>query len=473
MRARTPLLGCVAAALLALPAWAQAITVGDGGGGSCVYGGSCVANTYYVGPTFAVATQPFTVDFGTVDPCPDLSSWSVQVNWMDGTVESVPLAQDPSAAGSCTVRATHTYAPLQTGQIFDPQVTEVPANGGITRTVIAPVNVRPWSVDNVQPAKSKDLQLTWRLFSFTDSGISGTYLAHVDWGDGTTSDVPAVQGWVEGTHRYPAPGTYAVHASLLRDGAEQAAVDARAVISDCADPQAAAAYAPPPGARSVRWLYAVYHDLLGHDPDGAAIADWTASGMSRTAIVKAVQASDEYRAALVQQTYQLAIGRSATDEEMARLGPGRLTSEQALSQVARDGEYWNMLRNEDTAAFFDAFVCDAMHRPSSPTESAASRLSSRDDIVANVLSSIEYRQRMVNAVSLRLLREPSSAITDPLLRYALDRATTVQDAEVAIASSRPYYELMAGPPDPTPAAEQPVRPARKSHRHRHHHKRRR
>jgi hypothetical protein len=304
-------------------------------------------------------------------------------------------------------------------------------------------NVTPWSVYNVQAAKSKDQLVTWRLFMFSDPD-QGPYATTIDWGDGTTT-AGFASGVVRESHMYRGPGVYPVDVKLMRNGVQVADVTTRAVISDCGSqgPHSGPPYAPPPGSPIGRWLTVVYRDLVGRAIAGASLAAWKseiAHGVSRSTIVRAIQATSSYREQVVDSTYDALLGRKPTADEVAGFGTVGVTGEEVAARVALTDEYTTMLRNSDVRAFFDTLVCDSLHRSTTTAESErSSQAVSKSQIVSEIFASSEYRRRMIDATAWRLLRRPASSIRDPALLKALARVRSVRDAQAALAGSRAYF----------------------------------
>jgi hypothetical protein len=430
MRARTlAWIGCVLAFLVLAPA-AGAVTIGIAPG---IHGRGAV---------FIAAGQPVTFALGDIWPCSDPAAYTVAVDWGDGTTSPADVTAG-SAQNTCDLTATHTFAQPPATQVFVITIVATPVAGGDPLRATDYANVTPWSVYNVQAAKSKDQLVTWRLFGFTDPD-QFPYATTIDWGDGTTT-AGFARLVVRESHTYPRPGVYPVNVKLMRNGVQVADVTTRAVISDCGShgPHPGPPYAPPQGSPVGRWLTVVYRDLAGRAIDSASLAAWKsqiAHGVRRSTIVRAIQATSSYREQVVDSTYNALLGRRPTADELAGFGTIGVTSEEVAARVALSDEYTTMLRNTDMRAFFDTFVCDSLHRSATTAESEQSlQAVSKSQIVSEIFASAEYRQRMIDATAWRLLRRPASPIRDAALLKALARARSLRDAEAALAGSHAYF----------------------------------
>jgi uncharacterized repeat protein (TIGR01451 family) len=144
-----------------------------------------------------------------------------------------------------------------------------------------------------------------------------------------------VQDYEQLLHRTPSAAEVSSWVGLLKDGISDEQVLAGFTSSD--------EYYLQAGGTNQAWLDALYHDVLGRDPDAAGEAAWLqtlASGASRFSVAYAIAASVEHEASIVAAAYQTYLGRSANASEIANwvnnLQHGMSDEQLAAAFVASD-----------------------------------------------------------------------------------------------------------------------------------------
>ncbi|MBL9161973.1 MAG: PKD domain-containing protein [Planctomycetaceae bacterium] len=148
-----------------------------------------------------------------------LDSHTVEVDWGDGTVETLAVA-----AGSRTFTATHQYLDDNpTGTSSDVYTVNVKvrdddggqASGSATAKVL---NVPPSNVvvSPVATITKEGTQVNLDI-AFDDAGSQDTHQVEINWGDGNVTTVTAVGHALNANHTYGDNGTYAVIVKVTDD----------------------------------------------------------------------------------------------------------------------------------------------------------------------------------------------------------------------------------------------------------------
>lgn len=158
----------------------------------------------------------------------------------------------------------------------------------------------------------------------------------------------------------------------------------------------------------------VYLDILQRPVDAGGLATWTGllnQGMSRPAVVAAIENSVEYRTDVVQSLYNRFLHRSADPSGLVTyvtfLGAGG-TGEQLASILAGSLEYYQTRGGGNDDGFILALYQDALQRNADPAGQAGFRQAlrggiSRREVAAVILTSAEYRQDLVQSFYQRFL----------------------------------------------------------------------
>ncbi len=137
--------------------------------------------------------------------------WNVDVNWGDGTANTVFSV---SAQGSLGTQ-THTYASAGTDSVTI-TVTDPSENSG-SATFNVSVYAPPVLTPPANQGAGKGIAAALALGSFSQPGVTGAWNVDVHWGDGsadTTFSTSAPGSLGTQTHAYSAPGTDTVTVTL-------------------------------------------------------------------------------------------------------------------------------------------------------------------------------------------------------------------------------------------------------------------
>lgn len=146
----------------------------------------------------------------------------------------------------------------------------------------------------------------------------------------------------------PASGGWAVH---TRAAAVVAVLTTLAVAA-----LTGASPATADDAQVRRYVQQVYLDLFGRDPDPTGLAAWSAAlrnGTPRVAVANGITYSEEFRAGLITETYELYLGRGPDPEGLrswlvamgrgatiAQIGSGFLASDEYFAQSGNNSVQW-------------------------------------------------------------------------------------------------------------------------------------
>jgi hypothetical protein len=164
-----------------------------------------------------------------------------------------------------------------------------------------------------------------------------------------------------------------------------------------------------------RFVTQIYLDLLGRAVDSLGLGYWTSQidqgGVSRTAVVAAIEQSPEYRGDEVQKLYTLLLHRSADSAGLTAF-VGQLengaTVESVAGQIAGSGEYFTNRGGGTNDGFLTALYQDELGRALDPSgkanwEQALANGTSRATVALTILGSQERRQDLVKSLYLQFL----------------------------------------------------------------------
>jgi hypothetical protein len=180
-------------------------------------------------------------------------------------------------------------------------------------------------------------------------------------------------------------------------------------------------FAPRSSDKNHVYVAHLYQDLLARQGDSAgvdALVQMLARGASRTQVVQALLAGEEYRGLVVRDLYTRVLHRTPTPAEAqsmgAVLGSGG-TEEQVTVTLASSPEYFHQRANDSPATFVDQIFQDLLGRAPdlSARASFVARLGGstpRSAVVQSVMTSPEYAARVVQADYTKYLQRMPTAI---------------------------------------------------------------
>ncbi|HUY35072.1 MAG TPA: ELWxxDGT repeat protein [Pirellulales bacterium] len=217
-------------------------------------------------------------------------------------------------------------------------------------------------------------------------------------------------------------------------------------------------------SQDFRWVQSLYVDLLQRPAGATSDADvmyWVdqlAAGMTREQIATAFINSTEYRAGLINNDYELYLGRPVDAGTLTfwleEMNQG-LTSTGLIQQILSSDEFF--LRN-GTAGFVDSLYQDLLGRTPTLAEAGYWKQQLYDDgvarstIVAAFLSSGEYDVVVTQTLYQRLLGRPTDAGAVSFWLAQFQAGSTAQDVEVALVASGEFYNSGAVTASGAPSA---------------------
>jgi uncharacterized protein (TIGR03118 family) len=379
------------------------------------------------------------------------SLFHASINWGDGVTTTGTVG---GSNGNYTILGAHEYASEGT---YAPIVTVAdhpPGTANATTTSTADVMAAPPAVTAVAVSGSEQAALVVNVASFTQAGANttaGDYTATIDWGDGTTSAgtvTAAAPGFaVSGTHTYADEGHYSFSVTVTRNGGTSGNASGTA---DVVEPMLADGTAGNP---TTRWVNEVYGDLLHRPADMGALNYWSgqvSAGVTRSQVVAAIEASEEYRSDEVQAVFEAYLRRAAEPAALS-FGTGYLadhTLEQFKILVAGSSEFFQVQGGNTNDGFLDALFQDALNRTVDSGARAyfdglLSHGVSTAQLAAIVLGSEEYLNDVVQSAYLSYLDRPAdTGGANYFVGLLQEGATDAQVAATLIASDE-YFAKTA------------------------------
>ncbi len=201
----------------------------------------------------------------------------------------------------------------------------------------------------------------------------------------------------------------------------------------------------PLSTANEHYVAEIYEDLLLRpvDPDG--LAAWSAlldQGTPRSQIVLAIQASEEYRANLVQSYYVRFLNREAEPAGLERwlgfLEHGG-NAESLLARFLGADEYWLQRGGSTTAGFLEAVYQDVLGRSlDAPGLQALAGWPSRRAVSQVILNSPEANDLFVEGLYHQFLRRHQDADGATAWVAALERGARYEDLVAGVAGSAEY-----------------------------------
>ena len=218
-----------------------------------------------------------TINLGSfIDP--DGSPWTVDVNWGDGSVDTVFTTPTSGSLGT----ANHTYAEegSYAAKVTVTDSTSLSGSAKFQMTVSDPSIVPSggYLLNDVEGSDSGSQTVA----SFTDPGgpeALGDYGATIDWGDGTSASAGTISlssgtFLVSGHHTYAEEGSYPIKVTLTHESTSAQVVASIAAVSDPAViPTGGFVVSGVEGADAGTQTVATFTDPGGPEP----LADYSAT----------------------------------------------------------------------------------------------------------------------------------------------------------------------------------------------------
>jgi PKD repeat protein len=383
------------------------------------------------------------IDLGNSPP----SDFTATIAWGDGSTTAGTVTQ---ADRGLTVSGSHTYA--RAGS-YTPHVT-VTDEGDTSSAVDIPLQVRDASLlpaaRTVSFVAGQLLSRTVGSFADADpAGFAGLYTATIDWGDGT----PATPGTVaangsgfdlSGSHTYPRAGTYTVRATVQDAGGATTTIVSTAVVADPPLSAQGRVFAvtgstgtSPKNLSNVS--VATFSDPDPHkDPTlYAATIDWgdgspatagTISGANPFTVTGTHSYAPFADAKIITVTITGPLNRSVTVTSRVVDPPADPPSNRTFVQQL----YQDLLGRpaEDAGLAFWSGLLDQGFP--------------RQQVVAGVLGSLEYRVRVVQGLYQHLLRREADANGLQTFTDLLAQKGTLEAVQAALIGSDEYFQSRAG-----------------------------
>jgi NAD(P)H-dependent FMN reductase len=202
---------------------------------------------------------------------------------------------------------------------------------------------------------------------------------------------------------------------------------------------------------SQRFIGQAYLDLLGRTPSPAELwgfYTFLAKGGTDAQVAHTLLGSDEYRARLAGSVYQTYLRRPAGPSEVAAatalLGAGA-TDEQLKAQVLGSAEYLAVQGGGTVHGFLNALYLDVLGRPIDPAAEALfsqqlAQSATREQVALAVLTSLEARQDLVEALYQRFLHRAPTASELQAATGLLSNGGSDADVIALLVGSPEYFQ---------------------------------
>jgi hypothetical protein len=192
---------------------------GEGFGSAATFVANVAPSNVKIEPIAAIDENGMATLTLSFDDPGTLDSHTVEVDWGDGTVETIAVA-----AGSRTLTATHQYLDdnptATTADVYAINVIVRDDDGGEAAgsATIEVKNVAPDNVD-VDPVANiiQEGGGVTLVVTFDDPGSQDTHEVEITWGDGHVTTGTATGHTFTASHVYADNGTYAVYVKVIDD----------------------------------------------------------------------------------------------------------------------------------------------------------------------------------------------------------------------------------------------------------------
>jgi uncharacterized delta-60 repeat protein len=193
----------------------------------------------------------------------------------------------------------------------------------------------------------------------------------------------------------------------------------------------------------------MYLDLLFRPVDPSGLAHWSGlldQGVPRTDVVRSIQASDEYLAAVVRDAYQRLLGRlpdAGGSAAWAQFLAAGASQDQLEASLLGSAEYFSDRGRGTNDGFLAALYHDALGRAIDPSGQASwgqalAQGASRTDVALAVLGSAEADGVTVDRLYQRFLGRPADDFGRTAFTGALQQGAS-NDAVIADIVGSPEY----------------------------------
>jgi cyclophilin family peptidyl-prolyl cis-trans isomerase len=204
-----------------------------------------------------------------------------------------------------------------------------------------------------------------------------------------------------------------------------------------------------PAGTNQSWLARVYRDLLNRGVDPAGEAGWMGllgQGVSRAAVVAAIEQSVEYRTDEVENLYHQLLKRNADPVGLngfvSALGPGA-TLLDAEAAIAGSQEFFQNAGSSDQG-FVNALYEDLLNRAPDPAGAAAAlgalnRNASRQSVAAAILNSVEFHDDLIAGLYQQFLHREPDPFGFNLCTQALLNGASEESLIAVLLGSDEYF----------------------------------
>lgn len=392
---------------------------------------------------------------GSVDtiavPCSNISN--ATINWGDGTPTSGGGTFE-TGTNSCGIEGTHTYA--EEGS-YNMDVTYTVPGGGmgsdLGTAAISDAQPGVSAVNDFSVAAGSAISGVVANWSDPVPEALSSYSAIINWGDGiSTAGTIVNNGTITASHTYANGARFPITVTFHDEGGGSATAREHANVSGCphsAPSTPAPSFDPPDVGLNVRYVEALYHDVLGRSPSAAEASAAIKSlslGGTRHQLALALVDSSEYRKSLVALDYEAYLHRVASSGDVSYwLSHSGVSDEGVIGTIVGSAEYYSTRGNSSSDGFLSAMYCDTVFRSIDQfTQNNEDALlgsgTQRSAIATGLLNSTEYLATDVNGYYLRYLRRAGTP-TERNVGASFIKSSSDELLIASLLASTEYFEI--------------------------------
>jgi hypothetical protein len=351
--------------------------------------------------TEGISSTKAVAAFTDANPNAPTKDFTATISWGDGQTSQGTItvtSQTGTTSQLFIVSGTHTYS-AEGAYTVSVQIRDVGGSMATSNTMFTVADAPVMAVGVPVIIANGAIATNVTVATFTDpadADPAANYTATVNWGDGSDPSVATISVsngvfTVSGKHTFPAPGKFSIAVTIRSVAGASATANTSGLVGDV----------------NQRFVAAVFNDLLQRPVDSTGLMSWTAQlqqGISRSQVVSGIESSLEYRTVQAQGLYRSLLKRSADPGGLANsvafLMAGG-TVEQLGAVIAGSPEYFQARGGGTNNGFLTALYQDLLNRPIDTNGQTGFTMALANgvtptQVAAAILSSLEYRQLLVN-----------------------------------------------------------------------------
>jgi hypothetical protein len=356
------------------------------------------------------------------------SDYTASIDWGDGNTTTGTIAV---TSGGFTITGSHTYAGTGNFNVSVTLADDPPSLQGATSTGTAIVGSNGLTVAGGTLVTAEGQPFTGTVATFFSSA-SGSFTASIDWGDGVTSTgtIAGSNGnfSITGTHTYAEEGSYTT-ATVSETGGSSASATGTAQVKDAPLAATGPIHKLNAGVAANHLVVATFTDTGGAE----AVGNYTAT-------------IDFGDGTTGQGTISVANGTFTVIASHTFANQGTFT---ITTTIQDEGGSQATVTSTTAVGWIAGVYLDLLHRPIDPTGLTAwnallNQGLARQQIVADIESSVEYRTDEVQAVYTQFLHRNADAFGLSAFVNALGSGMTLVQVEALLLGSQEFFNDAGG-----------------------------